>query len=329
MPIATSKGVLFLVATPIGNLEDMTYRGVRVLNEVDIIAAEDTRHAMKLLNHFGIKKPLVSYYEHNKKMRGDLLINKLLEGKDIALISDAGTPGISDPGEDIVKLCIENEIKVTMVPGATAAIMGLVLSGMPSKSFVFEGFLSMNKKERREKINSLKEEIRTIVLYEAPHKLLNTLNDLYEALGNRKIALARELTKKYEEVIRLNLKDAILKYEEEMPRGEFVIVIEGADEEKIIQERMNKWKELSVKEHYQMYISQGFEKKEAMKKVAGDRGISKREVYSKLVKSWLLWNFHHYRILRVIKYWVLCDTKKLEIGFETKKEAWFSSSFFF
>ena len=285
MPIATSKGVLFLVATPIGNLEDMTYRGVRVLNEVDIIAAEDTRHAMKLLNHFGIKKPLVSYYEHNKKMRGESLINKLLEGKDIALISDAGTPGISDPGEDIVKLCIENEIKVTMVPGATAAIMGLVLSGMPSKSFVFEGFLSMNKKERREKINSLKEEIRTIVLYEAPHKLLNTLNDLYEALGNRKIALARELTKKYEEVIRLNLKDAILKYEEEMPRGEFVIVIEGADEEKIIQERMNKWKELSVEEHYQMYISQGFEKKEAMKKVAGDRGISKREVYSKLVKS--------------------------------------------
>jgi 16S rRNA (cytidine1402-2'-O)-methyltransferase len=285
VPIAKSKGTLFLVSTPIGNLEDITYRGIRVLNEVDLIAAEDTRHAMKLLNHFEIKKPLVSYYEHNKKAKGELLITKLIEGKDIALISDAGTPGISDPGEDIVKLCIENEIKVTMVPGATAAIMGLVLSGMPSKSFIFEGFLSMNKKDRREKINSLKEEIRTIVLYEAPHKLLNTLNDLYKALGNRKIALARELTKKYEEVIRLNLKDAILKYEEEMPRGEFVIVIEGADEKKILQERIDKWQELEIEEHYQMYISQGFEKKEAMKKVAGDRGISKRDVYSKLINS--------------------------------------------
>lgn len=285
MPITESKGTLFLVATPIGNLEDMTYRGIRVLNEVDIIAAEDTRHAMKLLNHFEIKKPLVSYYEHNKKIRGNFLIAKLLEGKNIALVSDAGTPGVSDPGEDIVKLCIENEIKVTMVPGATAAIMGLVLSGISSKSFVFEGFLSMNKKERREKINSLKEETRTIVLYEAPHKLLNTLNDLYEALGNRKIALARELTKKYEEVIRLSLKDAVLKYESEVPRGEFVIVIEGADAQEILQERIDRWQEMKIEEHYQMYISQGFEKKEAMKKVAYDRGISKRDVYNELIKS--------------------------------------------
>ena len=285
MPAAESKGNLFLVATPIGNLEDMTYRGIRVLNEVDIIAAEDTRHAMKLLNHFEIKKPLVSYYEHNKRTRGDFLINKLLEGKNIALISDAGTPGISDPGEDIVKLCIENEIKVTMVPGAVAAIVGLVLSGISSKSFVYEGFLSMNKKERREKISSLKEEVRTIVLYEAPHKLLKTLNDLYEALGNRKIALARELTKKYEEVLRLNLKDAILKYENEAPKGEFVIVIEGADRDEILKEKINKWQELSLEEHYQMYISQGFEKKEAMKKVASDRGISKRDVYNKLIKG--------------------------------------------
>lgn len=285
MPAAESKGTLFLVATPIGNLEDMTYRGIRVLNEVDIIAAEDTRHAMKLLNHFEIKKPLVSYYEHNKRTRGDFLINKLLEGKNIALISDAGTPGISDPGEDIVKLCIENEIKVTMVPGAVAAIVGLVLSGISLKSFVFEGFLSMNKKERREKISSLKEEVRTIVLYEAPHKLLKTLNDLYEALGNRKIALARELTKKYEEVLRLNLKDAILKYENEAPKGEFVIVIEGADRDEILKEKINKWQELSLEEHYQMYISQGFEKKEAMKKVASDRGISKRDVYNKLING--------------------------------------------
>ena len=282
--IVESKGTLFLVATPIGNLEDMTYRGIRILNEVDLIAAEDTRHAMKLLNHFEIKKPLISYYEHNKKVRGDYLIEKLLESKDIALISDAGTPGISDPGEDIVKLCIENKIKVTMVPGATAAIMGLVLSGISSKSFVFEGFLSINKKIRREKIDLLKEEIRTIVLYEAPHKLLNTLNDLYQALGDRKIALARELTKKYEEILYLNLKDAILKYEKQPPRGEFVIVIEGADKDKLLQESRDKWLEMKMEDHYQMYISQGFNKKEAMKKVAGDRGISKRDVYNKLIK---------------------------------------------
>ncbi|MDQ2086365.1 16S rRNA (cytidine(1402)-2'-O)-methyltransferase [Herbivorax sp. ANBcel31] len=285
MEIVESKGMLFLVATPIGNLEDITYRAVRVLNEVDLIAAEDTRHAMKLLNHFEIKKSLVSYYEHNKKIKGDFLIKKILEGKNIALISDAGTPGISDPGEDIVKLCIKNEIKVTMIPGAVAGIMGLVLSGISSKSFVFEGFLSMNKKIRREKIESLKEELRTIVLYEAPHKLFNTLNDVYKVLGDRKIALARELTKKYEEIIYLNLKDATLKYKDEKPRGEFVVVIEGADKDEILQRKKSKWEAVEIEEHYQVYISQGFEKKEAMKKVAEDRGISKRDVYNKLVKS--------------------------------------------
>lgn len=285
MIIVESKGTLFLVATPIGNLEDMTYRGVRTLNEVDLIAAEDTRHAMKLLNHFEIKKPLVSYYEHNKKVKGNFLVNKLLKGKDIALISDAGTPGISDPGEDIVKLCIESEIKVTMVPGAAAAIMGIVLSGISSKSFVFEGFLSMNKRIRKERIDLLKKETRTIILYEAPHKLLNTLNDLYKALGDRKIALARELTKKYEEVIYSNLKDAILKYENQLPRGEFVIVIEGADKDKILREKRGKWQKFKIKEHYQIYISQGIEKKEAMKKVAKDRGISRRDVYNKLIEE--------------------------------------------
>ncbi|TYQ16825.1 UNVERIFIED_CONTAM: 16S rRNA (cytidine1402-2'-O)-methyltransferase [Acetivibrio alkalicellulosi] len=277
------KGTLYLVATPIGNLEDISFRALRILKEVDLIAAEDTRHAMKLLNHFQIKKPLLSYHEHNKVNKGNFLIEKLLEGTDIALVSDAGTPGISDPGEDIVKLCIDNDVKVTMIPGAVAAIMGLVLSGISSGRFVFEGFLPMHKKNRKEKILLLKDELRTIVLYEAPHKLKATLNDLYEVLGDRKIALARELTKKYEEIIYLSLNEAILKYQIDSPRGEYVVVIEGANPLEAIEKNKSKWNDISFEEHYQMYISEGLEKKAAIKKVAQDRGISKREVYNSLI----------------------------------------------
>ncbi|HPD01728.1 MAG TPA: 16S rRNA (cytidine(1402)-2'-O)-methyltransferase [Acetivibrio sp.] len=277
-----NKGILYLVATPIGNLEDITLRALRVLKEVDFIAAEDTRQTLKLLNHFDIKKPLVSYYEHNKIVKGNYLVGQLLDGKSIALVSDAGTPGISDPGEDIVKLCIENDIQVTMVPGPVAAVTGLVLSGLSAGRFVFEGFLPMNKRQRKDRINSLRDETRTMVLYEAPHKLIYTLKDLYETLGDRRITMARELTKKFEEVARCSLKEAVAKYENESPRGEFVLIIEGISEEKVLEEKKSEWDAMTVEEHYEMYIAKGFEKKEAMRKVAQDRGISRRDVYNKL-----------------------------------------------
>lgn len=278
-----NKGMLYLVATPIGNLEDITLRAIRVLEEVDLIAAEDTRRTIKLLNHLDIKKPLVSYYEHNKVIKGNYLVGQLLEGKSIALVSDAGTPGISDPGEDMVKLCIENEIPLTMVPGPVAAVAGLVLSGLSSGRFAFEGFLPMNKRARKERVNLLKDEIRTIVFYEAPHKLVYTLKDLYEVLGNRRITLARELTKKFEEIARCTLKEALERFESESPRGEYVLVVEGADEKQMLEEKKSEWNVMSIVEHYQMYIEQGLPKKEAMKKVAQDRGISKREVYNTLL----------------------------------------------
>ncbi|HHV28371.1 16S rRNA (cytidine(1402)-2'-O)-methyltransferase [Acetivibrio mesophilus] len=279
----SNKGILYLVATPIGNLEDITLRAIRVLKEVDLIAAEDTRQTIKLLNHLDIKKPMVSYYEHNKVVKGNYLIEQLQEGKSIALVSDAGTPGISDPGEDMVKLCIENEIPFTMVPGPVAAVTGLVLSGLPSGRFAFEGFLPMNKRARRERINSLKDEIRTIVFYEAPHKLVYTLKDLYEVLGNRRITLARELTKKFEEILRCTLEEAMERYESEAPRGEYVLIVEGADEKQIMEDKKSEWNVMSIAEHYQMYIEQGLPKKEAMKKVAQDREISKRDVYNALI----------------------------------------------
>jgi 16S rRNA (cytidine1402-2'-O)-methyltransferase len=240
------KGTLYLVATPIGNLEDITLRALRVLREVDIIAAEDTRQTLKLLNHYKIKKTLVSYYEYNKIKKGDYLINRLLKGDNIALVSDAGTPGISDPGEDIVKLAIENGIYITMVPGPVAAITGLVLSGFSAGRFVFEGFLPMNKRARRERILSLKNEVRTIVLYEAPHKLIYTLKDLCSILGNRNIALARELTKKYEHVIRCTIEEAIEKYTVETPRGEFVLLIEGRDEKLLMEYELSEWDKISL-----------------------------------------------------------------------------------
>lgn len=281
----SDKGKLYLVATPIGNLEDITLRALRVLKEVDLIAAEDTRQTLKLLNHFNISKPLTSYYEHNKLDKGNKLIKQLMEGKNIALVSDAGSPGISDPGEDLVKLAIENDIDVTMIPGPVAAITGLVLSGLPAGRFAFEGFLSVNKRSRKERLESLKNETRTIIFYEAPHKLIYTLKDLYAVLGNRKIVLARELTKKFEEIIRCTLEEAIEMYTHQAPKGEFVLIIEGADENVIKAQKADKWSEMDLEQHVNMYMEQGMDKKNAIKKVADDRGISKREVYNSLLKN--------------------------------------------
>lgn len=280
------KGTLYLCATPIGNLEDITFRVVRILREADLIAAEDTRQTMKLLNHFDIHTPMTSYYEHNKIEKGKLLIQKLLEGQSIALVSDAGTPGISDPGEDLVKNAIEHGIQVTMAPGPAAAVMGVVLSGLPSGRFVFEGFLPMNKRARKERLKEIKNEARTMVFYEAPHKLKYTLDDLYENLGNRKIALARELTKKFEEIIRCDLEAAIEKYKNQPPKGEYVIILDGLGEMARQQlKEENPWDKLSIHDHVDKYINEGMSKKEAMKRVAEDRGISKREVYGILLEE--------------------------------------------
>ncbi len=280
----SEKGILYLVATPIGNLEDITLRALKVLNEVDMIAAEDTRHTLKLLNHFNIKKPLVSYYEHNKKLRGNYLVEQLEAGRNIALVSDAGTPGISDPGEDLVRLAIENNIKVTMVPGPVAAIAGLVLSGLPSGRFVFEGFLPVNKRARKERIASLVNEVRTMVFYEAPHKLVDTLKDLYKFLGDRQIVLARELTKKFEEIVRCTLSEALEHYSENSPRGEYVLIVKGKDEQELVDRERQKWEDISLEKHVEMYMSQGMSKKEAIKKAASDRGLSSREVYKSLLE---------------------------------------------
>ncbi len=281
----TGSGTLYLVATPIGNLEDITMRALRTLREVDLIAAEDTRQTLKLLNHFEIKKPMVSYYEHNKLEKGGVLIGQLLEGKNIALVSDAGSPGISDPGEELVKLAVEHGITVTMAPGPAAAVMGLVLSGLPCARFVFEGFLSVNKKSRILRLNSLKEETRTMVFYEAPHKLVNTLKDMRTVLGNRRIALARELTKKFEEIVRCTLEEALARYETEAPRGEYVLVVEGMDESSAAEEVRKKWDEMTLQEHLELYMQSGMDKKQAMKKVADDRGLSKRDIYNALLNE--------------------------------------------
>lgn len=271
------------MATPIGNLEDITLRALRILKEVYIIAAEDTRQTIKLLNHYSIKNTLTSYYEHNKIEKGNYLIQLLLSGKSVAIVSDAGSPGISDPGEDMVRLAIENDINVTMVPGPAAAIMGVVLSGMPAGRFVFEGFLPINKRSRKQRIKELINETRTIVFYEAPHKLVNTLQDLYEVMGDRKIALARELTKKFEEISRITLNEAIDKYSSEVPKGEFVLIVEGVNEKELQDEKRQTWNDMELSEHLSLYLNQGMSKKEAMKKVAQDRGLSKREVYNEVL----------------------------------------------
>lgn len=272
-------GILYLCATPIGNLEDISIRVLNTLKEVDLIAAEDTRHSMKLLNHFDIKTPITSYYEHNKIEKGPYLIELLKEGKDIALITDAGTPAISDPGEDLVRLCYEEKIKVTSIPGPAACIVALTLSGQSTRRFCFEGFLPYDKKDRVYILEELIKETRTIIIYEAPHKLRNTLNDLFNTIGDRSISIIREITKKYEEVFQTTISEAITYYKENNPRGEFVLVIEGKDKSEIQKEIMDKWNQLSVEEHYQLYIDKGYDNKESMKLVARDRGCGKREIY--------------------------------------------------
>lgn len=274
--------MLYICGTPIGNMEDMTLRAIRILGEVDLIAAEDTRQSVKLLNHFDIKTPLTSYYEHNKDIKGPQLINMLKEGKNIALVTDAGMPGISDPGQDLVRLCYENNIEVTIVPGPTAVITALVLSGLNTRSYIFEGFLPKNKKQRVEVLEKLKNETRTTVFYEAPHHLLNTLKDIYKYAGNRQAAVERELTKRHETVNKGSLSEIIDYFEENEPKGEFVIVLEGADSEKIKAAKISKISEMSIKEHFNSYIAQGMDEKTAMKQIAKDRGIGKRDVYKEL-----------------------------------------------
>ena len=281
----SSTGILYLVATPIGNLEDITLRALRILREVDIVAAEDTRQTIKLLNHFDIKKPLISYHEHNKAEKGNYLVQQLIEGKSIALVTDAGTPGISDPGEDLVRLTIENGITATMIPGPVALISGLILSGLSTGRFVFEGYLPINKRSREERLLSLQKETRTLVFYEAPHKLIRTLKDIYGVYGNRRIALARELTKKFEELVRCTIEEAIKRYENESPRGEFVLIVEGVDEKVIAENKRKSWDNLSFEEHLSLQMGNGLNKKEAMKKVAEERGLKKRDVYNSLIKK--------------------------------------------
>ena len=273
------SGTLYLCATPIGNLSDVSSRLIQTLESVDMIACEDTRRTLQLLNHFDIHKPLTSYHEHNKKEKGEYLTSLLLEGKNIALVSDAGSPAISDPGEDLVKLCIEKDIPVTSVPGPVAFVTALILSGLPTARFSFEGFLSVNKRHRKEHLDSLKNDRHTLIFYEAPHKLKNTLSDMHAAFGgDRKIAIARELTKLHEEVMRTTIDGAISYYEENAPRGEYVLVIDGASEEANNEEVW--WESLSIEEHIDKYIADGIDKKEAIKLCATDRDMPKREVYN-------------------------------------------------
>ena len=276
-------GKLYLCATPIGNLEDMTYRVVRTLGEVDFIAAEDTRNSIKLLNHFEIKTPMTSYHEYNKIEKGKKLVEKLQEGKSIALITDAGTPGISDPGEELVKMCYEAGIEVTSLPGAAACITALTLSGLSTRRFAFEAFLPTDKKEKQAVLKELENETRTIILYEAPHRLVRTLQELLEGLGNRRITICRELTKKHETAFQTTLEEAVSYYEMNEPKGECVLVLEGKSREELKAEEVAKWKEMSIKEHMDYYMNQGIAKKDAMKMVAKDRGIGKRDVYQQLL----------------------------------------------
>ena len=276
-------GMLYLCATPIGNLEDITFRVLRVLKEVDLIAAEDTRNSIKLLNHFEIKTPMTSYHEFNKYDKAKVLVEKMLEGTNIALITDAGTPGISDPGEELVKQAYEAGIEVTSLPGAVACVTALTLSGLSTRRFAFEAFLPADKKERAAVLEELKTETRTMILYEAPHRLLKTLKELETVLGNRRLTICKELTKRHETAFQTTIEEAVAYYEANEPRGEFVMVIEGRSREELKQEAIAQWMELSVEEHMEVYLSQGMEKKEAMKKVAKERGVSKREIYQALL----------------------------------------------
>lgn len=277
-------GKLYLCATPIGNLGDMTPRVVETLQMVDLIAAEDTRNSIKLLNHFGIHTPMTSYHEYNKVEKAVTLIGQMNAGKNVALITDAGTPAISDPGEVLVRMCHEAGIAVTSLPGAAACITALTLSGLGTRRFCFEGFLPADKKEKKDILEDLKKESRTIILYEAPHHLVRTLDELYEALGDRRLTLCRELTKKFEEVRPTTLCDARAMYGSEEPRGEYVLVVEGKSLSEFKREQEQNWQEIPIEEHMQRYESQGIDHKDAMKRVAKDRGISKREVYQYLLE---------------------------------------------
>ncbi|HDX7085835.1 TPA: 16S rRNA (cytidine(1402)-2'-O)-methyltransferase [Clostridioides difficile] len=274
------SGKLYICPTPIGNLEDITYRTLRILKEVDLIAAEDTRHSIKLLNHFEISKPLTSYHEHNKDSKGDYLINKLIDGENIALISDAGMPGISDPGEEIIKQAIQNNIEIEVLPGATAFVTALVGSGMGTHKFVFEGFLDRDKKVRKAQLEELKEESRTIIFYESPHRLKDTLKDMLKILGNRKISINRELTKKYQEIIRENIETTIKIFEEKEVRGEFVLIVEGFHGEKSKKENYDG---LTDREYVLKLIESGMNKKDAIKIVCKDRKLKKDVVYKQVL----------------------------------------------
>ena len=273
-------GTLYLCATPIGNLGDMTPRVIETLREVDMIAAEDTRNSIKLLNHFEIKTSMTSYHEYNKIEKADYLVEQMMQGKNIALITDAGTPAISDPGEVLVQKCQQAGITVTSLPGAAACITALTLSGLSTRRFCFEGFLPPDKKEKAAVLEDLKEESRTMILYEAPHHLVRTLTELYETVGNRRITLCRELTKKFETILPTTLEDALAYYEKEEPRGEYVLVIEGKSHQEKKEEEQKQWQAMSIEEHMSYYEKGGMDQKSAMKQVAKDRGVSKRDIYA-------------------------------------------------
>ena len=279
------RGKLYLCATPIGNLEDITLRVLRILKEVDLIAAEDTRNSIHLLNHFDIKTPMTSYHEYNKIEKAHTLIGKMMEGKNVALITDAGTPGISDPGEELVRLCCEAGIEVTSLPGACACVTALTLSGLATRRFCFEAFLPYDIKERQQVLEDLKTETRTTVVYEAPHRLVRTLSELLESLGDRRVTVCRELTKKHETAFRTTLSEALSWYKTNEPRGECVIVMEGRSRAELLQEERSQWENLSAEEHVSCYERQGMDRKSAMKQAAKDRGISKRDIYAMLLEQ--------------------------------------------
>lgn len=279
------QGRLYLCATPIGNLEDITLRVLRVLKEADLIAAEDTRNTIHLLNHFDIHTPLTSYHEYNKIEKALQLAEKIKGGANVALVTDAGTPGISDPGEELVKICCEQGIEVTSLPGAAACVTALTLSGLPTRRFCFEAFLPREKKDRQRILEELKTETRTILLYEAPHHLLRTLEELQDVLGDRKMALCRELTKKYETVLRMKISQVLDYYREHPVRGECVLVIEGSSPQELEKEKQQSWESVPLEQHMEIYTSQGSSRKEAMKLVARDRGVGKRVIYQQLLQD--------------------------------------------
>lgn len=283
--MTTEKGTLWLCGTPIGNLEDMTFRAVRILQEADLIAAEDTRNSIKLLNHFEIHTPMTSYHEYNRFEKGRVLVNKLLAGQNIALVTDAGMPGISDPGEELVRMCHEAGITVTAVPGACACVTALALSGQATRRFVFEGFLPVDKKERRTVLEGLTEETRTIIFYEAPHRLKRTLQELFEELGDRRLSICKELTKRYENIEETTLSEACIRYETQEAKGEYVLVIAGRSRAELERERQQSFIQMSLSEHVGYYEDQGMDRKSAMKQAAKDRGITKRDVYQGLLSE--------------------------------------------